>query len=144
MNAIYTREKTLKDSAGKILPKPLWRYRRVKLGKGHKLAGLDGPFFSRIKKAGSKWQSWVSLGDDIDQALEAAENLGHAMEAQSKGLTVAELDSVTDANRTPLKKAIADFLEQKSSKATRTLAQYKLNLRKLTEFLPPNIRFVDQ
>ena len=144
MNAIYTREKTLKDSTGKILPKPLWRYRRVKLGKGHKLAGLDGPFFSRIKKAGSKWQSWVSLGDDIDQALEAAENLGHAMEAQSKGLTVAELDSVTDANRTPLKKAIADFLEQKSSKAKRTLAQYKLNLRKLTEFLPPNIRFVGQ
>jgi integrase/recombinase XerD len=146
MNAIYTREKLLKDGTGKPFPdgKPHWRYQRVNVGRGRRPAGLQGPFYSRIKKADSKWQSWVSLGDTLDEAVEAAEKLGDAMEAQAKGLTIAELDGITDANRTPIKRAVADFLEQKSSKAKRTIDGYRLHLEKLVEFLPPKIRFVDE
>jgi integrase/recombinase XerD len=138
MNAIYTREKSIKNS------KPQWRYKRVNIGRGRRPAGLEGPFFTRIKKADAKWQSWVSLGDTIDEALEAAETLGNAMQAQAKGLTVGEYDAVTNADRTTIKKAIADFLEKKSSKAKRTVDGYRLHLEKLTAYLPAKIRFVDE
>jgi integrase/recombinase XerD len=146
VNAIYKREQLMKDPAGKPFPdgKPRWRYLRVNTGRGRRPSGLEGPFFTRIKRAESKWHSWIPLGKTLDEAIAAGEKLAHAMHAQSKGLSVGELDSVTNAARVTIKSAVEHFLSTKSSKAKRTLDGYRLHLQKLTEFLPPSIRFTDE
>jgi hypothetical protein len=64
LNAIYVRKK---NELGQ------WRYQRVNTGRGRRPTAFQGPFFSRVKEAGSKWQSWVSLGNTIKEAVQVAD-----------------------------------------------------------------------
>ncbi|MGC2734568.1 MAG: hypothetical protein WA212_11800, partial [Candidatus Acidiferrales bacterium] len=93
--SIYTREK---NKAGK------WRYRGVKAGPGHKHSDLDGPFYLRYTADGR--QTYSTGYATLDEARQAGQKLRTALEAKAKGLTVPELDELSNANRTPIKRAV--------------------------------------
>ena len=72
--SIYTREK---NAAGR------WRYKRVNTGPRRRPGKLKGPFYLRYTaEEGS--QPFVPGGDTLDDAIAAAEALGHQLLAKSK------------------------------------------------------------
>jgi integrase len=131
--AIYTRQK---NAAGQ------WRYERVNTGQGRNRADLRPPFYFRHALGGRR--VWTELKATVLSAakteVEATET---ALEAQAKGLTVAEL-AEGDASRLPLKTAIDKFLDLKRSKSPRTVSQYTLVLNQFLELVRGRVRFVDQ
>jgi integrase/recombinase XerD len=131
--SIYTRTKS---DAGR------WQYRRVKTGRGRRPADLRGPFFLRHGTPDGK-RSWTAGGDTLEAATDAAERLQHALVAQSKGLTVTELDKISNVGRTPIKLACEKFLELKKAKAPKTLQAYKLHLDEFQKSLG-RVRFMDE
>lgn len=131
--SIYTREK---NTAGK------WRYRGVKAGPGHQHSDLDGPFYLRYTADGR--QTYSTGYATLDEARQAGQKLRTALEAKAKGLTVPELDELSNANRTPIKRAVEDFLELKSGKAKKTVIAYRFHLEQFVESLKNRIRFVDE
>lgn len=80
--SIYIREK---NNTGR------WRYSRVNAGRGRRPADLRGPFYLRYRSSEGK-QPVVRGGDTLEAATDAAERLQTGLLAQSKGLTVSELD----------------------------------------------------
>jgi hypothetical protein len=83
--SIYTRRK---NEAGR------WRYERVSIGPGRRPANLKGPFYPRYTaEDGSQPFKVIPDCETLDDAIKAAESLGHALLAKSKGLTVPELDA---------------------------------------------------
>jgi integrase len=131
--AIYTRQKNV---AGE------WRYERVNTGKGRNRADLQPPFYFR--HAQGRKRVWTQLKATVLSAAKAEmETIETALEAQAKGLTVAEL-AQGDANRLPLKIAIERFLDLKRSKSPKTVAQYTLVLNQFLGLVHGQIRFVDQ
>jgi hypothetical protein len=54
--------------------------------------------------------------------------LNLTLNAQANVLTVAEAEALTNANRIPIKTAVDTYLEQKSGKAKKTVAQCRLKL----------------
>jgi integrase len=136
--SIYTRRK---NDAGQ------WRYVRVEEGRGIKTGKLSGPFYTRyagvVLKSGKKGQQWHTLAaETVADAKAEAEQLSTALQAKSKGLTVAELDAATNANRVPIRTAVDTYLEQKSGKAPKTVAQYRLALNEFIEAI--EVRFMDE
>jgi integrase len=132
--SLYIREKT---AAG------AWRYRRIKEGRGVKTSDLTGPFFTRPVVNGK--QIWKTLdAQTFKEGKEEAGQLTAAIGAQSKGLTVAEAELLTNANRIPIKTAVDTYLEQKRGKAKKTIAQYRLTLNEFIEALGGKIRFLDE
>lgn len=132
--SLYVREK---NPAGR------WRYRRIKEGRGVRTGDLKAPFYARPFLEGK--QVWRTLSaDNFAEAKDEAEQLAVAFEAQAKGLTVAEFESLSNANRTAIKSAIEAYLEQKSGKAKKTVAQYRLTLNEFLEALGGKIRFLDE
>ena len=73
--SVYTRQK---NDAGQ------WRYRKVKLGRGHRTSSVSGPFYLRFSTDGRK--IWEPAGDSLEAATEAAEMRHHALEAHARGL----------------------------------------------------------
>jgi integrase len=131
--AIYARQK---NEAGK------WRYQRIDQGPGRKYGHLKHPFYFRPTLPNGK-RSWIELkARSFAEAKTEIPGLEAALEAQKKGLTVAEADDITNAKRTPLKLAIEKFLDLKRDKAAKTLAQYTLVLNQFKE--QAGIRFIDE
>lgn len=130
--SIYTRGK---NEEGK------WRYSRVEAGRGHKTSHLEPPFFVRPFRNGK--QVWHLLGAQTFKDAEVeAEQVGVALEAQARGLTVAEL--ADDPNRISLANAIDKFIKNaEATKKRKTVIGYRLNLNQFAE-LSPSIRFLDQ
>ena len=134
MLSLYTRVKN---------PDGRWRYRRIREGRGRKTGEFRAPFFARPFVNGK--QTWRSLlAQTFDEAKEEAEHLTFALDAQAKGLTVAEADRIANANRTPIKDAVETYLDQKSGKAKKTVAQYRLTLNEFIGALGRKIRFLDE
>lgn len=131
--SIYTRHR---NSAGR------WRYNRVNIGPGRRPSNLAGPYYLRYTENGK--QRYKLRGDKLDEAIEAAEGLSHMLLAKSMGLTVPELDVMTDANRGTIKAAIEEFLTIKKNKGKRTVGSYRLHLEKFLKQLPHNVRFTDE
>lgn len=132
--SLYVREKT---------PAGTWRYRRVKEGRGVKTGDHSAPFFIRPFENGK--QMWKTLGaQSFKEAREEANNLAVALHARSKGLTVSEAESLSDANRIPIKNAVDLYLEQKSGKAIKTVFQYRLTLNEFMGAIGPKVRFLDE
>ena len=68
-----------------------------------------------------------------------------ALDAHAKGLTLAEADALTKANRNPIRTAVDTYLEQKKSgKAKKTVAQYLLTLNEFIEALQGKVRFLHE
>jgi hypothetical protein len=104
--SLYIREKTREGT---------WRYRRIKEGRGVKTGDLSAPFFARPFVNGR--QMWKTLvAQSFKEAKEEASHLGIALDARSKGLTVSEAESLSNASRIPIKSAVDTYLEQKSGK----------------------------
>jgi integrase len=131
--AIYTRQK---NSAGQ------WRYQRVNTGKGRNRADLQPPFYFRHALGGKR--VWTELKATVlSGAKTEVDAIETALEAQAKGLTVAEL-AESEMNRLSLKAAIEKVLDLKRSKAPRTVAQYTLVLNQFLELVKGRVRFIDQ
>jgi hypothetical protein len=131
MRSIYVREK---NNQGK------WKPRRIKEGRGVKTGDLVGPFYIRPFINGK--QGWRPLqAQTFQEAKTEAELARNALDAHGKGLTVAEAASLT-GNRTTVRAAIDAYLEQASSKAPKTVAQYKTALEEFFDAIEGvNIRF---
>jgi integrase/recombinase XerD len=131
--SIYRRER---NKTGK------WRYVGVKSGPGHKHSDLDGPFYLRYTADGR--QTYSTGHATLGEAREAGDRIRTALEAKAKGMTVPELDELTNANRTPIKRAVEEFLELKSGKARKTRLAYRLHLDQFVASLKNRIRFMDE
>jgi len=128
--SIYVR---LKNPAGK------WRYVHVKTGRGRQIGDYKPPFYVRPTRDGK--QTWHALGaETFRDAAAEAEKIHTGLEAQSKGLTVTELE---DSNRISIKKAVEKFLAQATAtKKRKTVLGYRLNL---TNFLESTkAKFLDE
>lgn len=133
MVSVYVREK---NDAGS------WRFRKVREGRGIKTGDLQPPFYIRPFVNGK--QAWKALlATSFTGAREEAGRTADALEAHSKGLTVAEADALANANRMPIKTAIETYLQQKSNKAKKTIFQYRLSLNEFLETLG-GVRFMDE
>lgn len=132
--SLYIREKN---------PDARWRYRRIKEGRGIRTTDLGGPFFARPFIGGKQvWKTLAAL--TFKQAKEEAEQLAAALDAQAKGLTVAEAEAIGNAHRISIRTAVDTYLEQKSGKAKKTVAQYRLTLNEFTESIDGKVRFLDE
>jgi integrase len=129
---IYTRAK---NETGQ------WRYLKVKQGRGHRTGAIGGPFYLRFATDGRK--IWERVGDSLEAATEAAETRHQALEAQKRGLTVTELDTLSNAGRIPIKAACEAFLKLKTGKAKKTVAAYSLHLSDFREAIGSRVRFMD-
>jgi integrase len=139
MVSLYSRGK---NEAGQ------WRYTRIKEGRGMRTGNIAGPFYTRysgINKKGKKGQLWHQLSaTTFNEAKTEAAQLDTALEARARGLTVTELDNLTNQNRTPIRSAVDIYLEQKSTKAPKTVAAYT-HYHYLNEFIQAvKIRFMDE
>lgn len=124
-------------------PNGVWRYGRVKEGRGIRTADISGPFYARPFIDGK--QVWKSLAaPTFKQAKEEAEQLAAAIDAQAKGLTVLEAESLSNTHRTPIRTAVDTYLKQKSGKAKKTVAQYRLALNEFIESLDGKVPFLDE
>jgi integrase/recombinase XerD len=132
--SLYIREKN---------PAGIWRYRRIKVGRGVRTGELAAPFFTRPLVDGK--QMWKTLfAQSFKEARQEAEHLTDALDAQSRGLTVAEAEALTNANRIPILTAIETYLDQKTGKAKKTLAQYRLTLDEFVEAIGSRVCFLDE
>jgi integrase/recombinase XerD len=132
MVSIYIREKTDTGS---------WRFRKVREGRGIKTGDLRPPFYIRPFVNGK--QVWKTLlAPSFKDAREEAGHAADALEAHSKGLTVAEAEALTNSNRLLIKSAVETYLEQKSGKAKKTVYQYRLALNEFIEAV--KIRYMDE
>jgi integrase/recombinase XerD len=132
--SLYIRERN---------PDGLWRYKRIKEGRGLKTGDLAAPFFTRPFLNGK--QLWKALSSEtFKEAKDEAEQLTLALDAQSKGLTVAEAEALTNTNRIPIRTAVETYLDQKSGKAKKTVAQYRLTLNEFVEAVGSQVRFLDE
>jgi hypothetical protein len=126
------------------VPAKGWRYQRIHTSPGKKTGGLKPPFFVRPTRSAQdgRTRNWIHLDEQYNEAVEAAAKLEQAVEAESKGLTVAELRD--DAKRILIKSAVEDFLNGKRKKSKRTVESYAGHLNSLLATLPNSIHFVDQ
>lgn len=131
--ALYVRKK---NAQGR------WRYQRVNTGRGHRTSGVSGNFYLRHATPEGR-NVWEPAGDSLHEAQELAEQRRHALEAAARGLTVAELDTVSNAGRIPIRTACEAFMKLKSGKAKKTIAAYSLHLADFQESLNTKTRFID-
>jgi integrase/recombinase XerD len=118
-----------------------WPYKAVQEGRGLKTGDIEGPFYVHPTIGGK--QVWTKLvAETFGEAKEEAVKIFDAVHAQERGLTVAEAQKLT--GRITVRNAVDTYLEQKSNKAPRTLAQYSNTLERFVKSLPPNVQFLDQ
>src|ERR1700733_13309674 len=114
MAAIYRREKV----AGKG-----WRYVRVNLGRGRRPADAP-PYYIRFTLNGKR--TWSEQFPSLEAAIKAAETLPDTLEATSKNITLGELTEQRNANRIPIRVAVATYLDHKRTKARKPVPQNRL------------------
>lgn len=122
-----------------------WRYRPVKEGRGVKTGELLPPFYVRYTEPG-KGQQWRNLdAQTFAEAKLAAERFEAGFEAGAVGLTVKEFEDEKNKSRVPLKSAVDAYLEQKSGKAPKTVAQYTTALTQFLEaMIECRVKFIDE
>ncbi len=129
MGSIYVRGK---NAAGQ------WSYSRAKSGKGQRTDMLRPPFYFRRSVDGK--QTWMRLDvESFDAAKREADRVDETVEAQVK----LAADNRA-ANRIPIISAVTTYLDQKSGKAAKTLAQYRLTLNEFIAALDGKIQFLDE
>ena len=78
------------------------------------------------------------------EARSEAEQIDAALDAKAKGLTVAEAEALSNAQRIPIRTAVDKYLEQKSGKAKKTQMQYRLTLNEFIAGVADRARFLDE
>jgi integrase len=134
MQTIWQRIKTPKG----------WRYRSIGEGRGKRTGDLQPPFYLRPTLSGG--QKWERLkAETFSDAKQEAEQFDAVLAAASKGLTVAEAESISNLNRAPVKAAVDAYLEKKQSKSPKTLWLYTHVLKQFLESLAVcKVKFTDQ
>jgi len=131
MPSLYTREKNATTGA--------WHFRKVKEGRGIKTGDLQGTFYARpFIKGRQRWQR-LNAQTFAEAKHEAAE-LPDKLQAQALGVTVEEAKS----NRVLIKTAVETYLQQKATKAKKTVLQYKNTLEQFVEAVRGKARFLDE
>jgi integrase/recombinase XerD len=121
-----------------------WEIKAVKEGRGIKHSTIAGPFSVRPYSNALKRQVPHSLTSaTFAEARQEADEFEKLLAAQSKGLTVAELNGQTNANRLPIKSVVETYLELKKNKAPKTRQQYRLTLYEFIESLG-KVKFLDE
>lgn len=129
MHTVYTRPKNAKGT---------YTYQAVKVARGIRTGDLEPPFYVR------HLQKWIRLdAQDFTAAKKAADEFDGVREATAKGLTVAEAENITNANRVPLKVAVDEYLNLKTNRARKTQQQYALALKQFVESAS-RVRFLDE
>jgi len=129
MPSLYTREKDPTSGS--------WRFRKIKEGRGIKTGDLRGTLYARPFVNGrQRWQRLNS--ENFADAKREVADLPDKLKAQVMGVTVEESKS----NRTLIKVAIETYLEQKSTKAKKTVSQYKNTLEQFIEAIRGRARFL--
>jgi integrase len=136
MHSLYTRNKIVLPTGSRP---SVWRYQRVKEGRGVKTAGLVGPFYARSKYQGRT--TWTKLQSDTLNAAKA-EAGDRIAERQANAATVAP--AVQNGTRTTIRAAIDRYLDQKAGKAAKTKAQYRTALEQFLEAVEVRVRFLDE
>jgi len=129
MPTLYTREKVpvaQKNGQDRLL----WRYQRVREGRGVKTASLTSPFYSRTKGG------WAKLSE---KTFSAAKAEASERSAQATGATALIPD-----NRITIESAVEVYLDQKSNKARKTRLQYRRTLDEFLEAVKDRVQFVDE
>jgi integrase/recombinase XerD len=135
MLSLYTKAK---NEAGN------WRTRKLEEGRGIRTGSLKSPFFIRPVVRGKQTEHRLHALTFAD-AREEATHFEEALVAESKGLTVAELDKITNTHRLPIRLVVDRYLELKKNKARKTCMQYRLTLNEFIEALTEiKVRFLDQ
>jgi integrase len=131
MPSLYTREKNPTSGT--------WHFKRVKEGRGVKTGDLQGTFYARPFINGR--QHWQRLNaETFTDAKREAADLPDKLQAQALGVTVEEVKS----NRVLIKTAVETYLQQKATKARKTVLQYKNTLEQFIEALKGKARFLDE
>jgi integrase/recombinase XerD len=133
MLALYRR---IKNEAGQ------WKAEKVREGRGIRTSDIKGPFFVRPMVNGKQERRALHSESFADAKIEAAE-VETLCEAQSKGLSVADLTGQMNSNRIPIKAVVATYLELKKNKAKKTQQQYRLTLNEFLESLG-KVKFLDE
>jgi integrase len=133
MLTLYRR---IKNQAGQ------WKAEKVKEGRGIRTGDMKGPFFVRPMINGKQERRALHSETFADAKIEAAE-VETLCEAQSKGLTVADLNGQMNSNRISIKAVVASYLELKKNKAKKTRQQYRLTLNEFLESLG-KVKFLDE
>ena len=131
MSSLYTREKNPTTGT--------WQFRKVKEGRGVKTGDLQGTFYARPFVNGrQRWQRLVA--ETFAEAKREALELPDKLQAQALGVTVEEAKS----NRVLIKTAVETYLQQKATKAKKTVLQYKNTLEQFVEAVRGKARFLDE
>src|ERR1700730_3624691 len=133
MPTLYTREKVpvvRKNGQTQLL----WRYQRVREGRGVKTASLGGPFYSRTKMGGRT--VWTKLSQETVSKAKS--------EAGERVQQIADQGAVAPANRITIQLAVDVYLDQKSNKARKTVLQYRRTLDEFVASLNERVRFMDE
>jgi integrase/recombinase XerD len=84
------------------------------------------------------------FAETLAQAKKEVSQLGAGIAAQAQGFTVAQVETRTNASRVSLATAIETYLEQKSGKSLKTIAQYQRTLNEFLEVVGPKARYLDE
>jgi integrase len=134
MPSLYTREKVpvaQKDGQMQLL----WRYQRVREGRGVKTSNVAGPFYSRRKLNGR--MAWTKLQQQTFTGAKAEAGT-HAEEASAERL------QVVSGNRTTVESAVETYLDYKSRKARKTVMQYRSTLNQFADAIKDHAYFMDE
>jgi integrase len=134
MASLYTREKVpvvRKNGQTQLL----WRYQRVKEGRGVKTSSLTGPFYSR-SKVGDR-TIWTKLFQKTfsEAKRESGERVDQITDRASAAIP---------GNRITIRSAVDVYLDQKSNKARKTVLQYRRTLDEFVASLNERVRFMDE
>ena len=116
-----------------------WRYRAI--GRGRPPKGVK--FHVRYTDLRKK-QTWSQPYDTVDEAQEAAANIGTILNAQARGLTVAEAANAENVNRKTVKTAVEEFLNFNRGLRPKTVQGYTTGLSEFLKCLPSSVRFIDE
>ena len=131
--SVYIREKT--DG--------VWRYRRIREGRGCKTGDLTPPFFTRRRTGGK--QVWKGLyAETFAQAKKEATQLNAQNPVEPSVLATAQPEIPRTANRIPPATAVDTYLEQKSGKSQKTIYQYKRTLNEFQQVVGKKVRYLDE
>lgn len=119
-----------------------WQTERITEGRGIRTSLITGTFFVRPFVKG-KQERRALHSTTFAAAREEANEVEVLYEAQSKGLTVAELEGQVNGHRLPLRAVVETYLEQKKGKAKKTRQQYRLTLDEFVEGVG-KVKFLDE
>ena len=118
----------------------LKRFKAVPEGQGIRTGNVTGPFYYRPVIDGRQLPPKRLKSAAFAEAKVEADNLPNKIVAQELGVQPEQLRG----NRVPIVTAVQKYLEQKSSKAPRTLAQYRTTLEQFISILKSKAHFLDE